>query len=67
MFIIDFSNAKRGLLAIGEDELRTMDPAIMEKLHGNPFQNLFMSMLNKVTTHRLTVQGSLTGPPLLLT
>lgn len=62
MFIIDYRNAKRDLLAIDQDELRTMDLAIIEKLHGNPFQKMFMSISNEITTRGLTVQGTTDRP-----
>ena len=62
MFIIDYRNAKRDLLAIDLDELRTMDLEIVEKLHGNPFQNLFTSISNEITTRGLTIQGTTDRP-----
>lgn len=57
MFIIDYRNAKRDLLAIDQDDLRTMDLEIVEKLHGNPFEKLFASISNEITTSGLTIQG----------
>lgn len=62
MFTIEYLNAKRDLLAINQDELRTMDMDITEKIHGNPFQKMFMSISNEITTRGLAVQGTTDRP-----